>query len=530
MKQRNYKEYLSHILPCLGYGLLCGAVTGGAIVLFRLAASYLEKLSRFLYATAKTNPLTIALTFAVLVGFALLSAALHKLIPEARGGGIPRSEGILRGLLPLRPLRTLLGTAAGSFLSFFCGLPVGCEGPSVLIGTSIGRLCGAGSGKRAAWSRYVMTGGAGAGFAVATGAPLSAMLFALEEIHKRFTPMLILSVSTSVLSATYVNRLLCELFGMSPSLFHFEALPSFSLSHAGYLLLLGLLIAGAVALFDLAIDAGDRITDRLKKRLPSWVLLIFVYVLTGVAALLLADSVYSGHAVIEGLTENTQTVAMLILLLVLRLLMMVLVSESGATGGIFVPGLAIGALTGALGAKLLLAIGMPPTLYTAAMLIGMCAFMGGTLRAPLTATVLFVELTGALSDLFYVALTVFAVNFITEALNQKPYYEQVLEDMEELHHKGQEPRIVRFEMTVCADSFVVGKAVRDILWPASSVVTGITAAGEDKQDLDHDGERKLNAGDTVILRCRLYDEEEVREYLYTLIGKEHTILTKDAVE
>jgi len=527
LKHYKYKEYLAHILPCLGYGLLCGAVTGGVIVLFRLAATYLEKLSRFLYTAAKAHPLTVALTFAVLVGFALLSAALHKLIPEAKGGGIPRSEGILRGLLPLRPLRTLLGTVVGSFISFFCGLPVGCEGPSVLIGTSIGRLCGVGSDKHSAWNRYVMTGGAGAGFAVATGAPLSAMLFTLEEIHKRFTPMLILSVSTSVLSATYVNRLLCELFGISPSLFHFEALPSFSLSHSGYLLLLGLLIAMAVALFNLAIDLGDRITDRLKKRLPSWVLLTLVYVLTGVAALLLADSVYSGHGIIDGLTENTQTVSMLILLFLLRLLMMVLVSESGATGGIFVPGLAIGALTGALSAKLLLAMGMPASLYPAAMLIGMCAFMGGTLRAPLTATVLFVELTGALYDLFYVALTVFAVNFITEAINQKPYYEQVLEDMEELQNQGREPRIVRFEMTVSPASFVVGKAVRDILWPPSSVVTGITAKGADRQDMDHDGERKLYPGDTVILRSRLYDEEEVRQYLYTLVGTDHEIVTHE---
>ena len=39
--------------------------------------------------------------------------------------------------------------------------------------------------KQIARNRHVMSGGAGAGFAVATGAPLSAILFTLEEIHKR---------------------------------------------------------------------------------------------------------------------------------------------------------------------------------------------------------------------------------------------------------------------------------------------------------------------------------------------------------
>ena len=76
----------------------------------------------------------------ILVAFAIGMHILHKRIPETKGGGLPRSEGVLRGILPLKSIRTFFGTIVGSFISYFVGLPVGTEGPSVLIGTSIGDL------------------------------------------------------------------------------------------------------------------------------------------------------------------------------------------------------------------------------------------------------------------------------------------------------------------------------------------------------------------------------------------------------
>ena len=66
---------------------------------------------------------------------------VHKKIPETKGGGIPKSEGVLRGTLKFRSFLTLIGTFFGSMISYFAGVPVGTEGPSVLIGTSVGDLC-----------------------------------------------------------------------------------------------------------------------------------------------------------------------------------------------------------------------------------------------------------------------------------------------------------------------------------------------------------------------------------------------------
>ncbi len=517
------KTNIINILPCLIYGIFCGALTGAVIFLLKFAASRAESLSRLLYSYAGTSPLYIALTFASLIALALLMTLIHKKIPESKGGGIPRSEGVLRGLLSFKWLRTFIGTVVGSMISFFCGLPLGCEGPAVLIGTSVGGMCVSASKNRSAWNRYVMTGGAGAGFAVATGAPLSGILFALEEIHKRFTPMLVLTVSVSVVSATYVNRVLCSLFGISSTLFEIGFLGKFTLGSIPHLLLLGLLIAIAVAVYDASISLISRLTSRCKKYLTAPLKIVAVFIITGVLGFLFTDGIYNGHHVIEEILEHHKGALFLASLLIIRFVMMLLSTDSGVTGGTFIPTLAIGALVAALSSRLLSLIGLSDGLVGTVILLGMCAFIGGTLRAPLTASVLFVELTGQFTDIFYVALVVFTVNAITELIHLTPFYDIALENMVEEQNGGRKAVIAHFEAKIAPDAFVIGKAVRDVMWPNSTVVVSIKREDQSSDDMANDGEKKLFAGDTLVLRSRYFDEDEIVGLLHGLLGKDSDI-------
>lgn len=522
MKQKYYKQYLINMLPCIGYGIITGIFTGGTIFLFKFLAGQAETHSRALYEWAKESVLTVLLVFVILVLLSFLMSRIHRAAPECKGGGIPRSEGILRGILPFRWFKTLLGTFFGSMLSFFAGLPCGSEGPAVLIGTSLGCMVGKASKKQIAWNRHVMSGGAGAGFAVATGAPLSGILFALEEIHKRFSPMLVLTVSMAVLTATGTNQLLCNAFHMNSSLFSLAPLPAFGFSHIGYLLLLGILIAVAVALFDGSILLFRRFTALSKKSGAIPVKLIITFLLAGILCFCLPDGAYSGHHMIVHILEHDTTALLLIALFIIRLLMMLLITDSGATGGIFIPTLAIGALAAALIAKLLVLLGMPAEFTGAVIFLGMCAFIGGTLRAPLTASVLFLELSGQFSGLFYVALVVFVVSLLTEMLNQTPFYDKALEEMTEVHHHGKEMKISNFHLTVSSNAFVVGKAVRDIMWPHASVIMSITYGSNHKVQMD-DGEQRLYADDKVTIRAGYYDEEDIQKLLRGLVGSEYEI-------
>lgn len=517
MKQKNYKTYLANILPCVGYGILTGVFTGGTIFLFKFLAGKAESLSRTIYGWAKSSVPAILLVFAVLIALAFLMSRIHKAAPECKGGGIPRSEGILRGSLTFAPLRTFLGTFFGSMISFFAGLPCGSEGPAVLIGTSIGHFAGKSSKKHLALNRYLMTGGAGAGFAVATGAPLSGILFTLEEIHKRFSPMLVLTVSMAVLSATGTNYLLCQAFTMNTSLFHLDTFPAFSLGHAGYLLLLGIFIALAVAVFDGSILLFRKFTSHGKKG-PVPVKLMVTFTLAGILCFCLADGAYSGHHMIEHVLEHNMTIGLLFALFLIRLVMMLMITDSGATGGIFIPTLAIGILAAALITKLLVFLGMPSELSTIMIFLGMCAFIGGTLRAPLTASVLFVELSGQFTGLFYVAVVVFVVSLVTEIFNQTPFYDKALEEMTEAHHHRKQMQISRFTLIISPNDFVVGKAVRDIMWPHSSVIESISHADSDILEEMDDGEQRLYVGDRVTIRAAYYDKKEILDLLLGLAG------------
>ncbi len=437
MTKETHKHHLELLAPA-AYSLFCGALTGVTIFLFKAAAKKAEELSKSFYSLAKESALYMILLFAVLLLLAFLMSRIHKAAPECKGGGIPRSEGVLRGTLPFRWFRTFLGTFFGSLVSFFAGVPVGTEGPAVLIGTSLGKFSTHFSKKSSAWDKYVMTGGAGAGFAVATGAPLSGILFTLEEIHKFFSPMLVLNVSLSVLAATGVNTLLCQTFQISPNLFTIEALESFQLETIGYLLLLAVLIAAAVGIFDYSILAFRRFTAKgTLRKYP--IKLIFLFLLTGILGLYFSDGIYSGHHLILHILDGHMSVFLLAALFIVRMLMMLFITDSGSTGGIFVPTLAIGAVAAALINQLLLLFGMPEELSTAVIILGMCAFIGGTLRAPMTAAVLFLELTGQFSNLFYIALVIFVVAFLTELLGQIPFYDKALEEMVEAEEAKKHP-------------------------------------------------------------------------------------------
>lgn len=525
MKNYKHKEYVLNILPCVFYGVLCGAATGSFIFFFKWLAGKAEGASRWLYDAAKISPWYVALVFLALVALAAAMAILHKKLPEVKGGGIPRSEGVLRGVLSFRAVRTLLGTFVGSMIGFFAGLPLGCEGPAVLMGTCIGGICVHFSKNKSAWTGYVTSGGAGAGFAIATGAPLSGVLFVLEEVHKRFTPMLVLTVSTSVISAAFVNAVLCGVTGVSTAFLELDALHGFALSHVGYLLLLGIVLAFAVAAFDASISVISKLSKKIKKHVKGWMKLVLVFMLTGVLALTLTDGVYSGHHVIAQWVAEHQLLSLTAVLLIVRFGMMLLVTDSGATGGIFIPTLAVGALVGALTAELLIAIGMDEVLYQTVILLSMCAFIGGTLRAPLTAAVLFVELTGQFVNLFYVALVVVTVYIITELLNRTPFYDRVLHNMEEHENAGKTYTENLFEITVSHGAFVIGKTVKDIIWPVSTVVLSVRNAEQGKKSIGNVAEKVLFAGDTIVLKANYSDENKIKNELHGLVGTEYTIKT-----
>ena len=179
-KQLNYIKNI--LIPCILLSCVTGIFTGIVIFLFEISADWVINLSTEIYSAVRLNPqyLPLLLGGALVLGF--ISAYTVKLLGIAKGGGIPTAVALVRGRIEFRWLRSLFATFTSALITFFAGIPLGNEGPSVQMGTAIGRgTVKLFSSKKTAWDRYIMTGGACAGFAAATSAPVTGIFFAFEE-------------------------------------------------------------------------------------------------------------------------------------------------------------------------------------------------------------------------------------------------------------------------------------------------------------------------------------------------------------
>lgn len=525
-----YKYYLGNVVkPVLVYGSLSGLFVGTAVFFFKLVAEWLTEKSVEIYHAAQQNPWWIVCISAGASVLALVAALVQKWSSECRGGGIPRAEGVLRGILTFRWLRTAISVTVNSWISFFVGLPLGSEGPSVLLGTSLG--CGTSKLplSHESWSRYIMTGGACAGFAVATAAPVTGLLFGLEEAHKRFTPMIFLMCCSSVLFGVTASNLWSMLLGIEakPLFDVAEFLGQFQMKDIWVPLLLGVIVAAVVCGYNLTVFFMGKVMDGKLKNAPQWAKLLVVFLLTvciGVVAVGEFDgtvALFGGNVLIGKVVQsNSFSWHIVLMLLVIRFFMIAFATSSGATGGMFVPMLSLGALTGALCGKMFVAMGMSEQLFGTVVLVAMTAFMGASTRAPLTALVFTVECSWSFSNLFYVAITVFVSYLICEMLKVEPLYDVLLKRMVKKHNKGKTHKILKLTYVVADDAFAVSKSVRDVLWPANTKVSQIVADDRVKR-MDDDGEKKIHGGDKVTLFVQTYDEELTRRELEQILGKQN---------
>lgn len=521
--KNKYLSYLKNIvLPCVVYGIVAGVIVGTLVLAFKLVAEWLVESSLHIYQAIIAQPAYIPLLFVGLAGMATIMWLLHKWAPETKGGGIPRAEGVLKGILTFRWLRTAVAVVVNSFLTFFAGLPLGSEGPSVLLGTALGRGASSLPLSHDCWNRYIMTGGACAGFAVATSAPLTGIVFALEEAHKRFTPTILMMAMSAVVSATAVSNVWTLLLGhpLKP-LFDVSVLSAFAMTDIWVVLLLGIAVGLVACAFNLFIlRLGKWWDESFLSKIPYLVRLIIIFCLVGVVGLLLTDALFGGASLIIKIGQMQFDWQLLLLLFAVKFVLISLCTSSGATGGMFIPMLTVGALVGGLMANLCTAMGMSTDLYLTVVMLCMCAFMGASTRAPLTAMIFMLECTWQFSNMLYVAITVFIAYTICELLRVKPLYDVIMERMVEKQNHGKQHRILDLYYRVMPDCFAVGKSVRDILWPANTLVKQVLPVAEKMCRMDDDGEKHINEGDILHIQVQTFDEEHTLYELADILGKQ----------
>ncbi len=475
-------------------------------------------MSEGIFSVARQNLLLIPAIVggAALIG--LLSALILKFVPECRGGGIPSAIAALRGRVPIKNIISLPFVFLSSLLTYICGVPLGTEGPAVQMGTLVGWLTSKILGrKKLAWQRYVMTGGACAGFASATGAPLTGIFFAFEDAHRRFTPMIFMAASLTTLFASVTTELLCVASGTRAALFGFDINTVMPLEYIWSALLIGL-VCGTFAIgYTKVYKIVNDFLAKLLSRVPFVLRIVMIFVAVALIGIASAELIGTGHHIIDSLMEGHGIWYMLIVYLLVRSVLLMIANTQGVTGGLFIPSLAIGAMMGALCGKAMIAVGALPEEYAAVtVIIGMASFLAAASRIPITALVFALEALSGLSNFLPVAIGVTVAFTVIETVGIHSFNDAVIDLKIAERNRGLEIFENEVELIVKENAFVIGRETRDVLWPADCIVVSVIKNPDRRNS--HGG---FGEGDLLCVHYRTAHPEYVADRLEELVGKQN---------
>lgn len=462
-------------------GLVVGLVAGGVVTLYRLVLSNAERLLRLVTGAAAGSPLLMAAWFAVLAVLLACVSALIVWEPATSGSGIPQIDAEVVDRMDAPWRRVLPAKFAEGAMLALAGLSLGREGPSVQLGGMSGKAVSRALRRKRGEERLLVTCGAAAGMSAAFHAPLTGVLFALEEIHKEFTAPLIISVMCSSVASDY---LVSQALGVSPVI---SLALGADLPHASYAFVVALgLLAGVLgALHNRGMFACQDLFGRVRSHLPLARLAV-PFALAGIVAFAWPELLCGGDAIIE-LLESPQGlgVAAILALLLGKYLFTTICFGSGAPGGTLLPLVVMGALMGGLFARAAGALGVPGEYFPNFVALGVAGLFSGVVRAPVTAVVLVFELTGSLDALLSASI-VSVVAYVTANLTEtESFYEHLLAALlgSSGHEADRGAGTVGGKslqtILVGAGSRLEGMLVREVPWPDGMRVVTIERAGGD---------------------------------------------------
>jgi chloride channel protein, CIC family len=395
-----------------------GVFSGLAVVCFRFAIGWCR-----IYLLGSGTVLTPArLVLAPALAGLVIAVLVIHVFPLARGSGVNQTKAALYIYNGEIPLRTAIGKFITAALAIGSGHSLGPEDPSLQIGASLASALGRRMHLSRDRMRLIAPVGAAAGLAAAFNAPISAVLFVIEEVIGRWTAGILGSVVLSAVSSVVVMRW----FLGSESLFR---IPPVQMERPSELIaysILGVVGGLASVLFSSGIGA---LRPRFKA-LPQWTQYFqpaIAGLLIGIIAVLGAPQVMgAGYEYIDEAMHGQFTWEFLALLAGLKIVATLLSFVSGTPGGMFAPTLFIGAMLGASvgGAEhvFLPHLSGSPGTYA---LVGMGVLFAGFLRAPMTSVFMVLEVSGNYSIILPVIVANTFAYVISRALQPIPIFDML---------------------------------------------------------------------------------------------------------
>lgn len=437
LSRRAGSLFRHHRLGLYILALLVGLASGLGAVLFRLG---IDAWSRLLSGaddyTESMGP-SVGSLAALGTWFVLVAPVLSGLIVGplmSRLGRTPTGHGVAGVIWSTRhgdgtmaPLPALAMTTS-SALTIGGGGSVGPEGPIAELGASTANLIGRGLRLPKLPIRYLAAAGTAAGIAAAFNAPLAGAFFALEVVLMGFSADAFIVIVLACVASTVLSH---HLLGTTLSL----SLPHLDLSgdaQLGWVALLGV-VGGCVGigfmrLRFIVLDALTRTWQRLG--VPIWVRPGIGGLAVGGILLVLPEMYGESSAALNRALAGRYTLVLLLVLCLGKMLATSTTLGMGFVGGVFAPSLFIGGTLGAAFGTL-----VAPSYAPAAGVfgvIGMGAVFAGAARAPMTAVLLIIEMTGQHALLLPLMLATVLATFASRFLSRGTLF------TEELRRRGED--------------------------------------------------------------------------------------------
>jgi chloride channel protein, CIC family len=393
-----------------------GIFSGLAVVCFRLAIDWTH--------LALLGPLPQTHTWRLFVvpslaGLVVAALVLH-VFPGIRGSGVNQTKAALYIYNGFIPFRTAIGKFLCAALAIGAGHSLGPEDPSLQIGASLASALGRQLQLSREKLRLMAPVGAAAGLAAAFNAPISAVLFVIEEVIGRWSAGILGSVVLSAVASVVVER---WFLGAEP-LFR---IPVTTFQRPVELVAYAVLgIVGGVAAVIFA--KGISFLRPRLKALPRWT----QYFQPALAGLLIGLIGYFGAPQVMGAGYDFMDQAMhgqylwqmFAALAALKILATTLSFVSGTPGGMFAPTLFIGAmLGGAVGGVERIFFPHLSASSGTYVLVGMGVLFAGFLRAPMTSVFMVLEVSGNYEIIVPVIVANTFAYVISRSLQSTPIFD-----------------------------------------------------------------------------------------------------------
>lgn len=427
-------------------GALVGIFTGVVVAALRFLLDEADIYRPIIFAHVDSLG-KILFAAGIMILLAAFLAWAIKFDGQVAGSGVPQIKGILQGRAQMvKPFRLLAVKFFATVLGIGAGLSLGRAGISVQFGAAIGNffskvIYADNKQHEAVEGNFLLTAGAGAGLAAIFNAPLAGVIFCIEELRKRYSQEILIAAVTAAVMASFIVKIV---FGVRPvfetitatplsmptvmTTPNFEmatALSAMPLKFAALFISLGMLCGIAGAFFSKALIFSLDTYDRLKifglKRFAIPLLLAIPL------GLEIPEVLGCGNVLVDEILVSHLALSLLIILLAGKVLFTLICFGTNAPGGLFLPVLVIGALIGNIFARMGNSLHIFTADWTTLFIIfGMVAFFAAVVKAPVTGSILILELTGQFSHLVGLIVVAGAAFLISDLCGGEPIFSALL--------------------------------------------------------------------------------------------------------